>query len=595
MNMKTRLPILMAGLFGIAGLKAQSIQEGVNHLYADRVKTARQTFEKIVAANPNNLEAVYWLGQSEIEMNDIAAADQLYSKTLNANGNAPLILAGKGEVNLFQGKKDEARQMFETAINLSSNSKKGPDPAILNAVGRANIVAKNGDVVYAIDKLKLAVDKDPKNADIFLNLGDAYRKVQDGGQAVSNYDKALQANPTLARAVYRKGMIYYTQKNWEIYEPLMQQAITIDPKFAPAYYELYYYNLLWKKPVDLNTAQDFANKFNANTEPDPQNDYLRIQTIFAQGQMALSTKDSAQGIAKLKESISGAKNLITTVGEQQILPRTYKLIAIASLGIKDTATAREYIDKYFAKEKSENIVSNDYFVKGRIYSNSLANEALVMESYKKGTAMDSVYATKYNNLIDEVQIYKKQPGKKCFEAGLLSLIYQIKKENNKTIDQRDLFGPAYTYYLCGNITKADTLARTYITAFPDSIYGYYLVGNIQAIIDSTMTLGLAVPFYEKTLTIAETDKVRFKQQGIKTAGYLAGFSNNVKKDKTAAIAFLDRGLAFDSTNAEFLKNKDILSKPPPKTNPPSKTTPTKQSAATKPAILKKSSKAIAKK
>jgi tetratricopeptide (TPR) repeat protein len=48
-----------------------------------------------------------------------------------------------------------------------------------------------------------------------LNLGDAYRKVQDGGQAVSAYDKALQANPALARAVYRKGMIYYTQKNWE--------------------------------------------------------------------------------------------------------------------------------------------------------------------------------------------------------------------------------------------------------------------------------------------------------------------------------------------------------------------------------------------
>src|SRR6185369_291116 len=112
MNMKTRLTFLMIGLLGMAGLRAQTIPEGISHLYAGRVKTARQTFEKIVAANPNNLEAVYWLGQAAIEMNDIAAADQLYSKTLNANGNAPLILAGKGEVNLIQGKKDEARQMF---------------------------------------------------------------------------------------------------------------------------------------------------------------------------------------------------------------------------------------------------------------------------------------------------------------------------------------------------------------------------------------------------------------------------------------------------------------------------------------------------
>jgi tetratricopeptide (TPR) repeat protein len=588
------ITILLAGLVGMA--RAQTIQEGVNHLYADRTKTAKQTFEKIVAANPNNLDAVYWLGQSELEMNDVASADQLYSKTLNANGNAPLILAGQGQVELIKGNKDKARQLFETAINLSSNSKKGPDPAILNAVGRANVQAKDGDNAYAIEKLKLAAEKDPKNADIFLNLGDAYRKVQDGGQAVSAYDKALQANPALARGVYRKGMIYYTQKNWEIYVPLMEQAISIDSKFAPAYYELYYYNLQWKKPVDLGTAQDYANKFIANTEQDPQNDYLRIQTIWAQGQVAMSNGDSTQAVAKFKEAITGAKNLIATVGEQQILPRTYKLIAISSLGVKDTATAKEYIDKYFAKEKQENLVSNDYFVRARIYSNSPANEALVMENYRKGTLMDSVYATKYNNLIDEVGIFKKQQGKKCFEAGVLSLIYQIKKENNKPLDQRDLFGPAFAYFQCGNLLRADSLFKAYNTAYPDSIHGFYWDATIQAITDSTMTLGLAIPLYEKVLTIAETDKVRFKGQGIKAAGYLAGYANNVKKDKAAAISYLERGLAFDPTNAEFLKNKEILSKPPAKTTPPTKTgTAPKQSAATKPPTIKKNSKAVAKK
>src|SRR5436853_5173380 len=107
MNMKTTITTLFAALLGIAGLKAQTIQEGVSNLYADRLKTAKQTFEKIVAANPNNLEAVYWLGQAELEMNDVASADQLYSKTLNANGNAPLVLAGQGNVELYKGNKDK--------------------------------------------------------------------------------------------------------------------------------------------------------------------------------------------------------------------------------------------------------------------------------------------------------------------------------------------------------------------------------------------------------------------------------------------------------------------------------------------------------
>jgi len=566
MNMKTTITTVFAGLLGIAGLKAQTIPEGVSHLYADRVKTARQTFEKIVAANPNDLVAVYWLGQSEIEMNDIAAADQLYSKTLSANGNAPLILAGKGEVLLFQGKKDEARQMFETAINLSSNSKKGPDPVILNAVGRANVAAKEGDAVYAIEKLRLASEKDPKNADIFLNLGDAYRKVQDGGQAVSAYDKALQANPALARAVYRKGMIYYTQKNWEIYEPLMQQAITIDPKFAPAYYELYYYNLQWKKPVDLNTAQDFANKFNSSAEQDPQNDYLRIQTIWAQGQ-ALQSKDPAAASAKFKEAISAARNLMSTVGEQQIKPRTYRLIAISSLGLGDTTTAKEYIDKFFAKAKDDEIVSNDYFIRARVYSGFPNNEALVIESYKKGVEEDTVYASKYNTLVDEVQMYKKQPGRKWAEAAVLNAIYDLKKQYNKPIDQRDLFGPGLAYLQAGNLMKSDTMFKLYMTAFPDSIHGYFWDARIWATLDSTMTAGAAVPLYEKVLSIAATDKVRFRGQAVTAAGYLAGYYNNIKKDKDKAIEYMQKGLEFDPTNETFIKNIEILKKAPTKTTP----------------------------
>src|SRR5258705_5048164 len=135
--MKTTITILFAGILSIAGIKAQSIQEGINHLYAERNKSAKETFEKLVATNPNNLEAVYWLGQSYIALEDIKAARDLYSKTLQANGNAPLILAGMGHVNLIDGKKDEARQMFETAINLSTG-KKGADVSVLNAVGRAN-------------------------------------------------------------------------------------------------------------------------------------------------------------------------------------------------------------------------------------------------------------------------------------------------------------------------------------------------------------------------------------------------------------------------------------------------------------------------
>jgi tetratricopeptide (TPR) repeat protein len=604
MKVKTTMLILLSGLF-LSNLQAQSIQEGMNHLYAERLKSAKAIFEKMVNSNPNNLEAVYWLGQTEIEMNDAASADALYSKTLQANGNAPLIMVGKGHTNLIAGKKDEAKSMFETAINLSSSSKKGPDPVILNAIGRANVDAKDGDALYAIEKLNLAVEKDPKNPEIFLNLGDAYRKVHEGGQAVTNYDKALQANPAankalLARAVYRKGMIYYTQRNWEVYTPLMDKAIELDPTFAPAYYELYYYNLS-KQPRNFNTAQEYATKFMANADPDPQNDYLRIQTIWAEGQESwnkYSAKtggggpgDSTQAIAKFQESIAAAKKLISTVGDQYVKPHPYRLIANSSISVKDTVTAKEYIDKFFAKAKEEDIEAKDYFLKGRIYGFSKEFDAAI-EAYKKGTDLDSVYATKINNLIDEISFFSKQPGKKCLEGGLRYLLYQNRKNPSNT----DLFNPAYSYYLCNNYPKAISILEEYNKIYPDSVYGYYLLGIINAIIDSNMTTGAAVPFYEKALKIAENDKVRFKTQGVKSVYYLSIYYANQKKDKAAAIAVLDRGLAFDPTNADFLRNKEVLQKAPAPKTPPGKSNSTgpKQSTG-KATTVKKETKPATKK
>jgi hypothetical protein len=66
-RMKITITVLVAGLLGTSPVMAQSIPEGVNHLYAERNKSAKETFDKLVATNPNNLEAVYWLGQTTLQ------------------------------------------------------------------------------------------------------------------------------------------------------------------------------------------------------------------------------------------------------------------------------------------------------------------------------------------------------------------------------------------------------------------------------------------------------------------------------------------------------------------------------------------------
>ena len=135
-KMKITLSFLTAGLLAVMSVNAQSLQDGVKDLYAERTQSAKAIFEKLLASNPNNNEATYWLGQTYLANDDVEGAKAVYDKGLTASNNAPLIVVGRGQVDLEESKIAEARQRFEAAIT-ASRGKKGDDPQILNAVGRA--------------------------------------------------------------------------------------------------------------------------------------------------------------------------------------------------------------------------------------------------------------------------------------------------------------------------------------------------------------------------------------------------------------------------------------------------------------------------
>jgi len=543
--MKSKFGVFAVALLISTSIMAQNLSEGINHMYAQRYKSAVSTFESLISKNPNNIEATYWLGQAYIAMDDSAGAKTHYEKALMANGNAPLLLVGMGHVELYFNKKDEARQRFESALNLSK-SRKGNDAEILNAIGRANVDARNGDVVYAIAKLNEAVTRDDSkrpNPDIFLNLGNAYRKAHDGSNAVVSYNKALEVDPNFAPAIYRKAMIWYTQKNWEVYTRDLQAAIEKDPKFAPAYYELYYYNL---GKLDFAKAAEYANKFISNADNDVQNDYLRLQTLYVQ--------------KKYDEAISGAKALVNAAGDKTH-PRTYRLLAYSHVEKGDTSGAKEYIDEFFAKASEEEVAGNDLVLKGKIYGAVTGDPYIVFNSYKEAAQMDTVKESRAA-ILEEGKNYFKTKGNKLMEAEMGLLEYTLNEDKNITA----LFNTGVSLYQGQAYERADSIFKIYTQANPDSIYGYLWSAYANAAIDSTMEQGRAVPAYKKLLEIASKDKERYKSQGIAASGYLAGYYNNILSDKDSAIVYLEKGLEFDPTHEGFIKNIEILKGTPANRN-----------------------------
>jgi len=552
-------------VFALSNLGAQTLQEGINHLYADRFRNAEQTFQKLLAANPNNADATYWLGQTYLDKDDNDAARQLYDKALAANGNNPLLMVGKGHVLLVDKKVDEARQLFETALT-TSRTKKGDDPIILNAIGNANVDAKAGNLTYAVEKLEMALQRDPKNADIALNLGNAYRKKdpgQGGGKAFENYKLASQINPNFAYPYVRIAALFETQKQWDLVLENLNKAIQVDPNFSLAYYELFYYYFFAKQ--DYAQAEATLNKYigtRAN-EDKTEDDYMYSQLCWAK-------KDWTCAITKAEgvKAAMGAK----------VKPRVYKQLAYSYLGKQDYANAKTNVDEFFAREK-EGFLPTDYQLKADIYTGGGATCEDVYALYLQGAAADTVLQTKID-FMTKAADYFKTKSCKIQEADMRMAIFNTRKNPNPG----GLFNLGLNYYQAGNFTKADSLFTAYSIVFPDSIHGYFWRGRTNYALDTTMMVepyaSTMVQNYQKSLDISFNDKVRYKTQGTQSALLLLGYFNNIKTSRDSAQMYLNKGLGIDSTNAQLKSIKEIFDKQPAKgTQKPGGKTTGKPSAA----------------
>jgi len=560
---KTMIAAFLITALQITSVNAQTLQEGINHLYADRFTNAVNTFQKLLAVNPNLIEATYWLGQTYLDMDINDAARQLYDKALLANGNAPLLMVGKGHVLLLDKKTDEARQMFESALTVS-RTKKGDDPLILNAIGNANVDAKQGSLPYAIEKLELAMQRDPKNAEIALNLGNAYRKANPGSggsKAYEMYKLAIQLNPNFVYPYIRIAKLFETQKNWDLYLENLNMALEKDPNFSLAYYELFYYYFLSGK---YNEAEAMFKKYVASRpgEDVVEQNYLNSQLCWAQ-------KDYDCAISKV-ESVKIAMGA-------KVKPRVYKQLAYSYLGKSDFANAKVNVDAFFEKEK-DGLTLKDYILKADIYSGAGTPCDQLYNVYLDGAAADSVLQSKIEYMNKAADFFKSKNCKKQ-EADMRLLVFNTRKNPNPS----GLFNLGLNYMQAGELLTADSIFKSYNKAFPDSIYGYSWRGRVNFTLDTTMTIE---PFisnllenYQKSLSIAATDPARFKSHGITAARTLAAYYVNIKNSRDTALVFVYKGLQLDSTDVSLKSIRDVLEKqqaPAPKTP----TTPAKTPAKT---------------
>jgi predicted Zn-dependent protease len=535
---KIKSALLLCSILFIATIvKAQSIDDGKKFFYYEKYVSAKSVFNKLIAANPNDLDAAYWLGQSEIQLGDTASAQALYQKTLAANTNSALLIAGMGNIQLLKGNVADAHNQFETAISLS-NAK---NATVLNAIGYANISAKAGNAAYAMDKLKQAslLKDGAKNPDIFCNLGDAYRLIGDGGSAQKAYQAALAIQPNYARASLRIGKIYQTQgySQQDIYMKYYNDAIAEDPNYSPVYYNFYNYYYT----TDVTKSGDYLEKYLAlKGDDEPNACYYRASMKYAQG--------------LFKDAITQSDNCIGAAPVPY--PSLYGLKGYAYFRLGDSLNAKSSFELYFSKQAADKVGSTDYITYARVLLKlGIADTAQATVAINKGLSLDSLEADKVAHLKSIAGDYEISKDFKS-AGNYYSKIVAVKANPTKT----DLYNAGYSYFRSGAYNEAVSAFTVYTQKFPDDAFGFYMVGKSYWGIDSTMQKGLANASFQKAVEVGSVDSVKYKQQIIGSYEYFIPYYVNVKRDKETAIAYCDKILAIDPTNAQALSNKEVISK-----------------------------------
>ncbi|UBM60330.1 hypothetical protein LAG90_06690 [Marinilongibacter aquaticus] len=546
--MKSMLFALAAVIFLPYLGNAQTIEDGLKNLDAERYKKAEEIFTGLVSSNPTT-ENYFQLGRYYLSTPDaqanIAKAEEAFSKgsDLDKKGD-PLNTIGSAWIKIAQKDFAGAKVILE---DLFKKGKYEKDAAL-------NIRAAEGYVLFpwandpgeAILYLDKAFDvKKEDNPQLYVIKAKAHIIQNEGGEAMNALQNALTFGAKDKANIYSlMAKIWLQGKSYKEADSAIQNALAADPEFAPAYYYKSSYLQTYQKWDEAAAAAKQYLQF-SDGDCEAKLRYVKLAFTAKAFEDVLSTLKEIEscnedpivhrlsGISKYElgrpeEAIKDLKNFVEVAPKEEIFGLDYGFIGRAYMALNDEANMEqndiqgiEYMEKAVAMEDTTYdyfTYLGGYFQEKKDYENAALFFKKALESKKNPTGQD------------------------WFNLGILQ--YQVKDWENadKSFDK---VCAAYTgdyawappYILSARI-------KTYLHP-EDSLYSY--TERYQEYLNILGDEGKANPANLRDVT----DALR----------YLAGHEWVANYDIPKAVGYLDELLKYDPENqqAKQLKNQ-ILGK-----------------------------------
>ena len=549
-----------------SSVMAQSVEDGLKDLYYGKYLSAKQNLEKVIAAKPTEDKAYYYLGIAQLGMEDVAGATATFQKGLQAVPASALLQAGMGRIDLIKGDAAAAKQKFEAA----STATEGRDGDVARAIADANTEIKGGDRPYALTVMEKLLNNEgrkrrdqytPVAAD-YIELGDAYRYLggENGGKAITTYEKALELDPNNAEAVMKEGLVNYNARLKSEAVADYAKATNMDPKYGPALYELFlFYTTPKKDQLSWENAAQYLEKYMAVADPaDKTKNELLAATI------SFFKKDYDNAISKGQAALTNA-------------PEAYKnkltlLIGDSYLQKGDSLNAQKIMDAYVQQVGESKLDSADFKLLGAIYMKLKSSDSATQEQYAT-KAQD--YLEKFVNASTVkdpetfIQIADglKSARKYTAAAEWYEKANALSVANKEQLQAIDYYNVGINYYY-GAVTtrpidtlllnKADSAFAKVIEVKPDLGTGYYWRGQSNFAKDQQAQAGVAKPYYDKYIEMSEGDPAKNKNPLINAYTYEVLYYY-FKEDVANVKVYADKLTAIDPNNITVKQINENLS------------------------------------
>jgi tetratricopeptide (TPR) repeat protein len=552
------LGLLLAG----SSVFAQSLADAKKAIDAEQYQKAKSILKNLTATQADKDENFFYLGWVYLKQDYPDSATTVFNKGIAVNPKSALNYAGLGAVAHIAKDNASATSSFNQAILLAGKGNSKPYlyvglsyllPLQGSNIGPRGAIIAPADADAAIAVLNKGKVVNPKDAELLVALGDAYRSQLKSTDAYDNYSSALALDPKSAAANVAEGVLWRFADNYDDSQKQFQAALVIDPNYGPAYREWAETDLRWANTDPAIHTAKIAEAAENYKKYISLTDYS-VESQMRYAAFLVNAKDypTLQKVAT-DLSASAKTNL-----------RVYRYIAISAYENKDYPAGLAAEQKWISEAGPARIIPLDYLYLGRLEIAS-KQDSLGIRDLRKALTLDTSQVDIYSEIAGS--LYKLN---KYEEAGNA---YHTFAEKSRKATLQDHYHEGVSFFYAFN-DQSDKAGKdktfkpdSTLLVRADSAFAYVerktakpiaAIVLLQAYVkdyednDRNNIKGLAKPFYEQYIQLivakgSPDDKTKVSLANAYV--YLGNYAENKEKDDAKALDLYTKAKEMDPTNA----------------------------------------------